>query len=168
MKLLRNTIHVILILLSISCTTQKEEKIKVCPRIFIAENSSYSKIVQHMDTYQISIDGYHSDCINVNSVQDTIAVIQPIFRLRRLDAGNEVNVPFEYYIQTAYGTQREYLIATFPEFKKEILYSGAPVKISIPYKLRYDTAINIGLIVNPQEQIYNNRYFNEKFDYSEE
>ena len=97
-----------------------------------------------------------------------MAVVQPVFRIRRLETGKKVNVPFEYYIQTAYGTRKERIVATMPEFKKEILYTSQPVKIAIPYKLRYDTAINIGLIVNPRAQIYNNQYFDKNFDPAEE
>ena len=77
-------------------------------------------------------------------------------------------MPFDYYVKTTYGSQKHHVVATIPEFEKEVRYLARPVNVTLPYKQRFETPISIGLVIEPEEQIYNNRYFDEKFDYSEE
>lgn len=167
-KLIKIVLIGIVLLTQISCVYQVEKKMSVCPIVFIDKDFSYTKIVQHMDTYQIILDGYHSDCVINSKTKSTMAIIQPIFRIRRLQADKQINFPFNYFVKTTYGVYKHHQIATIPEFEKEIKYSGQTVNIPLPYKLRYETPISLGLEIQPEEQKYNNRYFDNKFNYSEE
>ncbi len=144
-----------------------KETIRSCPLIRI-ENQAYAKVVRHFDTYQIAITGYDSDCIVRSSGGKVIVVIQPQFVIRRLQPGGEEDVPFDYYISTPYETKKEHLTASFPEYEKEIVYEGRPVRLKMPYNLRHEIPIYLGLIINPEEQVLNNIYFDANFNYSEE
>lgn len=166
--MLKKLLLVVGAFLCMSCVARKREDApKICPLVSINENS-YTKIIQHVDAYEISLDGYHGDCIISTPMHETTAVIQPVFTIRRLKADGQVNVPLDYYVESPYGRMRQHVIATLPEFEKEVRYLSRPVKIPLDYRLRYETVINLGLIINPPEQIYNNRYFYERFSYNEE
>lgn len=144
-----------------------------CPLVTM-QNTEYTVLVQHKDAYQIILVGYYGDCYMSRRKYQSYAIIQPIFTIRRLEAGDQTNVSFDFYVSASAGPvsgqfyQRYHETATLPEFDKETRYIGSKIKVPLPESTKYSYNINLGLEVEPQEQIYNNRYFNYHFDYSED
>lgn len=145
----------------------------ICPLINMRD-TSYAKFVQHLDSYQIMLVGYNGSCFMDPMGRNSRAIIQPVFVIRRQKAVDTVDVPFKFYTETTYGPadfvgRRTYnQIATIPEFQKEIHYTGQKVEVKLPEILKNGYAVNLGLVIDPAEQIYNNRTFDNTFNYSEE
>ncbi len=144
-----------------------------CPLITL-EDTDYTVMVQHKDAFQISLVGYYGDCHMSNKKHHSYAIIQPIFMIRRLEATEQTNVPFDFYVEAVQGPtsgqfyRHYHEIATIPEFDKEVRYVGRKVRVFLPEAVKYMYEMNLGLEIKPREQIYNNRYFDEHFDYSED
>ena len=144
-----------------------------CPLVTL-QDTEYTVLVQHKDAYQIILTGYYGDCYLSRRKYQSYAIIQPIFTIRRLEAGDQTNVPFNFYVSASAGPvsgqfyRHYHEIATLPEFDKETRYVGSKITVPLPDSVKYSYNINLGLEIEPKEQIYNNRYFNEHFDYSED
>lgn len=178
MKIKSQLLLLLILPLCLSCSWLESEPNPVyleppCPLISL-QDTDYTPIIQHKDTFQISLLGYYADCNLRQRKHQSYAIVQPIFMIRRLQATGQVNVPFDFYLEVVQGPasiqfRRQYHeIATIPEFDKEVRYVGQKVKVSLPETHKYNYPMNLGLVISPQEQIYNNRYFNEHFDYSED
>ncbi len=155
------------------CYDEVEQTPRTCPLVYLRD-TAYTQLVQHKDAFQVTLVGYNGHChldIRNNRSQ---AVVEPIFIIRRLSATDETNVPFAFYTSTEYGPdshrryQVYYEVATIPEFEKEIRYIGKKAQVRLPQDLLFSYGINLGLVIKPREQIYNNRYFDNHFDYSED
>ena len=144
-----------------------------CPLITL-KDIDYTVMVQHKDTFQVSLVGYYGDCNMSMRKHHSFAIIQPIFMIRRLQATDQTNVPFDFYVEAVQGPisgqfyRKYHEIATLPEFDKEVRYVGRKVRVFFPEAIKHTYEMNLGLVISPREQIYNNRYFNEHFDYSED
>ncbi len=155
------------------CCSDEYKEAQICPLVNL-RNTSFTRVVQHMDSFEITLVGYNGSCFMDGRLGRSRAQVQPIFVIRRLEAGDTKNVPFDFYTETTYGPadyvgKRTYhQIATIPEFQKEIRYVGKTVSVPLPDTMKYNYGIILGLVINPEEQIYNDRTFNAKFDYSEE
>lgn len=148
---------------------------KMCPRVNIPRDSSYlTQIVNYREEFQISLIGYEGHCYFDTRVNRDKAVINPVFKIKRLRKSDETDVHFAYYTETikgppAYlGKKTYYLSVTIPENEKELTYTADSVEVKIPPKMKYEFDINLGLHITQEEAKYNQRTFDIDYRYVDE
>lgn len=147
----------------------------LCPRVVINREDSYlTQIVNYREEFQISIIGFDGYCYFDTRVNRTKAVIEPIFKIKRLRQSDESDVHFAYFTETvkgppAYlGKKTYYLNVTIPENELETEYKAKAVEVKIPEDMKYEFDINLGLVMTKEEQKYNERTFDINYRYVNE
>lgn len=173
--MVKKIIFVAVLMLISACASTEESPLDkdtmTCPLVFINKNE-YATLIFNKVPVQIALTGYNGTCNIVDKRNMSYAVIEPIFEIRRLVNDEIERVPFTYYVSSDYGypqSYREYKeVAYIPRYSKTARFVGHKIKVPLPEELKYNYGINMGLIIKPSEQIYNNRYFNFHFNGDEE
>lgn len=146
----------------------------VCPRVVINRDTSYlTQIVNYREEFQVSVIGFEGYCYMDTRVNRTKAVIEPIFKIKRLRKSDETDVHFAYFTETvkgppAYlGKKTYYLNVTIPADRLEMEYKAPAVQVKVPEDMKYEFDINLGLIISKEEQKYNERTFDINYRYVE-
>lgn len=136
----------------------------ICPVVNL-ENTSYSKLILNMNDFQVNLVRDESYCNISPQVNRSYVEVTPIFQVKQSKTEQtERKVGFSYYVKTPDGRTRLYEgEAYIPKMKTEICYKGKTVRINIPEKEKFYYPITVGLIINPQELKYNNKYFNHHY-----
>ena len=102
------------------------------------------------------------------------AVINPVFKIKRLRRSDETDVHFAYYTETvkgppAYlGKKTYYMAVAVPADETEMTYTAPSVEVKIPPEMKYEFDINLGLVISPEEAKYNRRTFDVDYRYVDE
>lgn len=76
----------------------------MCPRVVIPRDTAYlTQIVNYREEFQISLVGYEGHCYFDTRVNRDKAVINPVFKIKRLRRSDETDVHFAYYTETVKG-----------------------------------------------------------------
>lgn len=172
---MQSRIFVLLILfMTVACRLNGEGG-NLCPRVNILRDSSYlTQIVNYREEFQISLIGYEGHCYFDSRVNKDKAVINPIFKIKRLRKSDETDVHFAYYTETikgppAYlGKRTYYLAVSIPENERELIYKADSVEVKIPPQMKYEFDINLGLVISKEESKYNQRTFDIDYRYIDE
>ena len=69
----------------------------MCPRVVIPRDTAYlTQIVNYREEFQISLVGYEGHCYFDTRVNRDKAVINPVFKIKRLRRSDETDVHFAY------------------------------------------------------------------------
>ncbi len=147
----------------------------ICPRVVIPRDTAYlTQIVNYREEFQISLLGYEGHCYFDTRVNRDKAVINPVFKIKRLRKSDETDVHFAYYTETvkgppAYlGKKTYYLAVTLAFDETEKIYTAPAVEVKIPPEMKYEFDINLGLVISPEEMRYNRRTFDIDYRYVDE
>lgn len=161
---------VLFLLLLVSCV-DKHHSINDtdynCIEVSIPRSTAYVvQKVNYKNDFQIEVVGYSAHCYFDTRINRRKAVITPQFVVKRLRGDlDETDVDFEYYTQTIKGPpeylgQKQYFgRVVIPLDKKEVRFSGSSLELKIPNQGYEDFEVNLGLVLIPKEQQYNNRTF---------
>ena len=146
--------------------------INVCPQVQIVRDQSYlSQVVNYKETFQISIIGYEGFCYYDKKLERNRAMINPIFKIKRLRPSDETDVRFSYYTETVQGPpeyigkKTYHLNVHIAEDELEKKYTANAVSVFIPPEMLYGYDINLGLWISPEEARYNQRTFDINYRY---
>ncbi len=147
----------------------------MCPRVVIPRDTAYlTQIVNYREKFQISLVGYEGHCYFDTRVNRDKAVINPVFKIKRLRRSDETDVHFAYYTETvkgppAYlGKKTYYMAVAVPADETETTYTAPSIEVKIPPEMKYEFDINLGLVISPEEAKYNRRTFDVDYRYVDE
>lgn len=150
-------------------------EINVCPQVQIIRDNSYlTQFVKYKETFQISVSGYEGYCYYDRTLQRNRAVIEPVFKIKRLRPSDETDVRFSYYTETVkgppeyLGKKTYFVTAHIGLDDKETIYKASAVNVFIPPEMLYGYDINLGLWISPEEALYNRRTFDINYRYVDE
>lgn len=172
---MRIVIFTLLFVFGLASCRIGSEREAMCPRVRIPRVTSYvSQVVNWCERFQVSVTGYDGYCYYDKRVNRTKAVINPIFKIKRLRKSDENDVSFAYFTETvkgppAYlGKKTYYLNVTIPENKSEMIYTAPAVEVKVPEDMKDEFDINLGLVLTKEELKYNKRTFDIDYRYVDE
>ena len=152
-----------------------EPDVRVCPQVQIVRDNSYlTQFVKYKETVQISLRGDEGYCYYDEHLQRHRAIIEPVFKIKRLTPSDETDVRFSYYTETVkgppeyLGKKTYFITAHIAPDALETQYKGRAVSVFIPPEMVYEYDINLGLWISPEEALYNRRTFDINYRYIEE
>jgi len=152
----------------------ERENLQICPQVQISRDNSYlTQFVNYKEAFQISINGYEGFCYYDRKLERNRAVINPVFKIKRLRPSDETDVRFSYYTETVQGPpeylgKKTYHITAKIELdERETLYKAPAASVFIPPEMLYGYDINLGLWISPEEAKYNHRTFDINYRYIE-
>ena len=135
----------------------------ICPVIYL-ENTSFAKLILNMNDYQVNFLREESSCHISPQINQSYIDITPVFQVRQEQRGAR-SVKFSYYVKTPDGNTTLYPEEiSVPAKRQSYCHKGKTIRVKIPEKQKYYYPISMGLVIDPHELEYNNRYFDSNYE----